>query len=129
MRLDWKDTWATVLVIAAVAFYAEHFELRSQPFLGDVRVAAAVCFALGVSAAAVGDWHRTIDDLAMRVGAVFGPTASLLGVATLITAHSWLLFVFVLNIVGLWGFATLRHTGLFIEAPADDTGRAGSPRP
>lgn len=54
MRLNWKDTWATVLVIAAVAGYVEHLELRAQPFIGDVRVVAAVCFALGVSAAAVG---------------------------------------------------------------------------
>lgn len=129
MRLNWKDTWATVLVIAAVAGYVEHLELRAQPFIGDVRVVAAVCFALGVSAAAVGGWHRAVDDLAMQVGAVFGTTASLLGVATLVTAYSWLLFVFVLNIVGLWGFATLRHTGLFTEALADDNGRSGSPRP
>ncbi|HEX6345892.1 hypothetical protein [Umezawaea sp.] len=129
MRPNVKDTWATVLVIAAVALYTEHLELTSQPFLGDVRVVAAVCFALGVSAAAVGGRHRATDDLAMRVGAVLGTTATLLGVATLITAHSLLLFVFVLNIVGLWGFATLRHTGLFTAAMADDDGRAGSPRP
>jgi hypothetical protein len=129
MRLNWKDTWATVLVIAAVAGYTAHLDMRSQPFIGDVRVVAFVCFALGVSSAAVGGWHRDVDDLAMRVGAVFGTTASLLGAATLVTAYPWLLFVFVLNIVGLWGFATLSHTGLFTEAPADDSGRAGSPRP
>lgn len=129
MRLNWKDTWATVLVIAAVAYYLAHLALRAQPFVGDVRVASAACFAFGVGAAVVGGWHRSVDELALRVGARFGTTASLFGVAALLTAYSWLLAVFVLNIVALWGFATLRHTGLVAGAPSDDTGRAGSPRP
>jgi hypothetical protein len=129
MRLNWKDTWATVLVVAAVALYTAHLALRSQPFVGDVRLVSAACFALGVSAAAVGGWHRPVDDLAMRLGAVFGSTASLLGVAALITAYPWLLAALVLNIVALWGFATLRHAGLVAGTSGDDTGRAGPARP
>ena len=115
MRLNWKDTWATILVLAAAAVYVTHLEMRDVPFVADVRVVAAVCLTFGIAAAVVGGWHRPVDGRALRFGAWFGSTASVLGVIALITAHPSALALLVLNTLALWGFASLRHTGLFAE--------------
>jgi hypothetical protein len=127
MRLNWKDTWATILVLAAAALYVTHLEMLDVPFVADVRVVAAACLALGIGAAAVGGWHRPVDARAMRFGAWFGSTASLFGVVALITAQPWSLALLLLNTLALWGFASLRHTGLFVEEAPDDTSHQENP--
>ncbi|MCS7483694.1 hypothetical protein ACFFQW_46635 [Umezawaea endophytica] len=127
MRLNWKDTWATILVLAAAALYVTHLEMRDVPFIADVRFVAAACFTLGIGAAVVGGWHRPVDTRALRFGAWFGSTASLLGVVALITAQPWSLALLVLNTLALWGFASLRHTGLFAEDMTDDTSHQENP--
>ena len=119
MGLNWKDTWATVLVLAAVAAYAAHLALRDVPFAGDVRIASAACFALGVSAAVVGGWHRPVDARSLRFGAWTGSTASVLGAVAVLTAQPWALALLVLNTLALWVFATLSHTGLLAGKTPD----------
>jgi len=127
MRLNWKDTWATILVLAAAAVYVTHLEMRDVPFVGDVRAAAAVFIALGVGSAVVGGWHRPVDERALRFGAWFGSTASVLGVVALVTGQPWSFTLLVLNTLVLWGFASLRHTGLFVEEGTDATSRQEDP--
>lgn len=122
MRLTWKDSWATILVAAAIAAYACHLLLSDVRFIGDVRVAVAAVGLLGIGAAVVGGWHNAIDATALQVGTGLGTCATVLGVAALISANPWLLAGFVLNVLVLWGYTTLHHAGIVGAEQPDATG-------
>lgn len=133
MRLTWRDAVATVLVAAIMVPYVGYLFTGSMPFIQGVTGMAGVGLALGAVAAVVGGWIATREGILINnatlalaiVSAGFGITALVSENMLDPAGRQIALGIFMATIVGLWGLALLRHSGIIPAVEEQGTSRLG----
>src|SRR5690348_3003493 len=113
-RLTRRDAVASLLVAAAVTFYALTEAGVDVPGMNSMRMRATAVFVLGVFACGAGAASDAFTERGVvlpiiSVLTVLGLGTLVVGVAAIITGGQELLAVLVGGVVLLWFGATLRH--------------------
>jgi len=123
MRLTGKDVAATCTIALLVVPYVIYLIDGEVLFIGSPRGMAVLALVLGMAACAAGDPASRQHLALIKVAGVFGATALVLGIATLVTNSEWLLAGTVAATVLAWLIATARHVIGDTGIPANGIGR------